>query len=435
MQNDFEKQVSRKMDELDLVPSDPVWNRIENQIRFKKERRRLVIWIPLFLFLLIGSGTWFYFSRNNDSVAGSAEQNTAGPTQTNTTQNSSDPITQGKDAVKIQQEKKVSIISSTASSPATSSNIISRPQKISSTKGNRSALSSTKNAGIVKNAINTSTEDQVSSEQVISNPVTDPSMVVEFPEDKIDSIAESNITSDTTEENALPSLDKTKNNKNKKWQFGFSIGAGISGEGDRSTGSSRNEMLQSNQPTSGISPIASPAEEGLFISAGIELRKPVSARASILTGLRYQYYSSKRATGMPIASTFFADRQVSYANSTSQGVYYPNSRYHYLSIPVYLQYQFIKNLPLHIEAGISVQKLISSSSIIYDRSTNTYYSGKEGIARTQLMTGLGLAYSFQLKNSNSLLLGPSLQYGLKAVNKKENRNMYSVGLNAQFFFK
>jgi hypothetical protein len=151
--------------------------------------------------------------------------------------------------------------------------------------------------------------------------------------------------------------------------------------------------------------------------------------------LRYQYYSSKRATGMPIASTSFADRQVSYANSTSQGVYYPNSYYHYLSIPVYLQYQVIKNIPLHLDAGISVQKLLSSHSIIYDRSTNTYYPGKEGIAKTQLVTGLGLGYSFNLKNKNSLLLGPSFQYGLNAVNKKENRNLYSFGLNAQYYFK
>jgi hypothetical protein len=434
MQNEFEKQVSRKMEELDLHPSEPVWDRIESQIRFKKERRRLVIWIPLLLFLLIGSGIWFYFFKKDETVAGRVEQSPAGTANTKTPKKSSNPISQENVAVIIHTENKQPIKSSATLSSENSLTQLSRPQKINNTSINRFDLTGTKNTGVVKTENPSSTQDQGSSEPVISNPVTEPS-IVEPTKDRIDSIAETTIPSDTSELNTSPALAKTIKKENKKWQPGFSVGAGISGEGDRSAGSSRNEMLQSNQPTSGISPIASPAEEGLFISAGIELRKPVSARASLLTGLRYQYYTSKRATGMPIASTSFADRQVSYANSTSQGVYYPNSHYHYLSIPVYLQYQVIKNIPLHLDAGISVQKLLSSNSVIYDRSTNTYSPGKEGIAKTQLMTGLGLGYSFNLKNKNSLLLGPSFQYGLNAVNKKENRSLYSFGLNAQYYFK
>ena len=58
MQNSFERQVQEKMDELQLVPSEPVWQNIEKQIRAKKDRRRFVLWMPV-LFLLLGGGVWW----------------------------------------------------------------------------------------------------------------------------------------------------------------------------------------------------------------------------------------------------------------------------------------------------------------------------------------------------------------------------------------
>ena len=68
MQNEFEKQVQQKMEELDLVPSAPVWQKIEAQIRQKKDRRRLILWIPMLLILLLG-GTWWLSQTNEKSEA------------------------------------------------------------------------------------------------------------------------------------------------------------------------------------------------------------------------------------------------------------------------------------------------------------------------------------------------------------------------------
>lgn len=58
MQNDFEKQVQQKMEELDLIPSAPVWEKIELQIRDKKDRRRYVLWFFLLCLLLGGGVAW-----------------------------------------------------------------------------------------------------------------------------------------------------------------------------------------------------------------------------------------------------------------------------------------------------------------------------------------------------------------------------------------
>src|SRR6476620_9637871 len=65
MPNNFEKQVKEKMDELNFVPTAPVWEHIEKKIRAKKDRRRFFLWLPLVL-LLTGTGTWLLHNRQNN---------------------------------------------------------------------------------------------------------------------------------------------------------------------------------------------------------------------------------------------------------------------------------------------------------------------------------------------------------------------------------
>ena len=49
-ENDFEKQVQQKMDELQFVPSDAVWHEVEKQIDGRKKRRLYFYGCLLFLF-------------------------------------------------------------------------------------------------------------------------------------------------------------------------------------------------------------------------------------------------------------------------------------------------------------------------------------------------------------------------------------------------
>src|SRR4051812_29977865 len=72
MQNEFEKQVREKMKELNLVPSAPVWDRVEEQIRQKKDRRRAIIWLPL-LGLLLAGGIWWLNDAGNQPTFSGAE--------------------------------------------------------------------------------------------------------------------------------------------------------------------------------------------------------------------------------------------------------------------------------------------------------------------------------------------------------------------------
>jgi hypothetical protein len=68
MQNEFEKQVQQKMEELKLVPSEPVWQKVEMQIRKEKDRRRMIFWIPLFA-ILLGGGLWVGIDQYSNNIS------------------------------------------------------------------------------------------------------------------------------------------------------------------------------------------------------------------------------------------------------------------------------------------------------------------------------------------------------------------------------
>lgn len=90
MQNEFEKQVQQKMEELNLVPSEPVWQKVELQIRRKKDRRRLFFWLPLAV-LLVGGGLWYAMSESSKT---SSSENTRSQTEKQTTDTPLVPVTE-----------------------------------------------------------------------------------------------------------------------------------------------------------------------------------------------------------------------------------------------------------------------------------------------------------------------------------------------------
>jgi len=62
-ENEFEKQVQQKMNELKFVPSEAAWERVEKQIANKKKRRRALLWLPLLLLLLGGTAGYYYMNQ------------------------------------------------------------------------------------------------------------------------------------------------------------------------------------------------------------------------------------------------------------------------------------------------------------------------------------------------------------------------------------
>ena len=67
-ENNFEKNVQQRMEELKLQPSGTVWGKVYDKIRKEKKRRRFIVWFLLFAFLLLGGGGWWLLRDNNNHI-------------------------------------------------------------------------------------------------------------------------------------------------------------------------------------------------------------------------------------------------------------------------------------------------------------------------------------------------------------------------------
>ncbi len=68
MHDSFEKKVQKKMEELSLTPSAPVWEKVEMEIKPEKKKKRAFFWIP-FLGLLLAGGYAAYILFNDKKEA------------------------------------------------------------------------------------------------------------------------------------------------------------------------------------------------------------------------------------------------------------------------------------------------------------------------------------------------------------------------------
>lgn len=81
-ENEFEKRVQDKMEELSFIPSDVVWHKVEEELRPKKEKRRLLWMLPLFIiFIGIGLWKWTTYSHNNSKPYVAANESVKQPTK------------------------------------------------------------------------------------------------------------------------------------------------------------------------------------------------------------------------------------------------------------------------------------------------------------------------------------------------------------------
>ena len=63
--NEFEKNVRKEMDEFKVQPSGEVWLKIEDRIREKKRKRRIIFFILFsFIALMLGGYGIYNFSGN-----------------------------------------------------------------------------------------------------------------------------------------------------------------------------------------------------------------------------------------------------------------------------------------------------------------------------------------------------------------------------------
>ena len=178
-------------------------------------------------------------------------------------------------------------------------------------------------------------------------------------------------------------------------------------------------------------------------SAGADVRKNVTGRLDITAGLGYSYYSTAIYIGSKINAATTLSRvneQVKVndyflASGINKERY--TNQYHYIELPIGLDWKVLKKKPLQWHSGVTISHLIATNALYYSNQQNVYYKDEGVFNKTQFSLFTDLSYRIIKLKSGALYAGPQLQLGLSNLLKKEaygTQHLFFAGLNTHFDF-
>lgn len=440
MQNEFEKQVQQKMEELKLVPSDPVWQKVEMQIRKKKDRRRAILWIPLIV--LLAGGLWIGIEQypNNENRQSKIEHlKKENPVVVTTStpgiveENRPTPM----DKTPLHFEKKIKA-KPTGLNLSPAGNVfeqLNTANKISFVE-KKNASPSIKEPVIVENIIQ---QDNQLPRQV--NVDTSLKTIPNYDTIATSNKVEQNATAaPVKQDSTVVKKPEVKKHALRKWKYNLLAVAGLSGLGRINMYNGQKSLSAYNAPPAGANGGGQfnygPSEvaKGFSYAIGALANKQLGKKTLFSVGLQYNYYSNTIEVGSNVnQSRVIMDYAVTqfYSNQTNAREPYRN-HYHFITIPVVFDWQLLKKYPLNFNTGLSLQYLLQTNALRFDYATQAYFHNIKAFNRAQLMSELGLSYSVPLKQK-PLTFGPQLQYGLTRLEKGNvDHHLFSYGLKVQW---
>ncbi|HVF80575.1 MAG TPA: hypothetical protein VM884_01500 [Flavisolibacter sp.] len=467
MHDSFEKEVQRKMEEMQLTPSAPVWEKIEVEIKGKKKRRRGVFWLLLAGLLLAGGGWWGYQSLHKDHLQASMQteirtkkSNPDTSASTQTYPHSPDPTDAAAKAIAL--EPIVRLTKKLKRYPAPAA--VKKPTRF---EGVTAEVAEPKNVRTVTSRDQTGTslikEDKKrgaeangskSKEMITSISETTPSTKnTDTPgvaKEQIPVITDSAPKPTISKEQVLPaaidsSLKKKVAAASKAWKKQLSISIGRSSYQNYSTAVNQ---LNYSSPITGAGSNGNfafyyprPASAGFGFSTGLALLKQLGKKWELGVGLQYAYYSTQISVGdkkaMDTAVTFNMEKIAVDEFFTNTGNNNYINRFHVLEIPIRFSYQPLSTLPVFLSAGASYGRLVSTNALTYSRPSNLYYKNKENYNRNYLSVNASVQYRFKSKKRFSIQTGPLVQYNLKRLQKEDITNiphLFFAGLKTDIRF-
>ncbi|MGZ4011708.1 MAG: hypothetical protein ACXVLF_12195 [Flavisolibacter sp.] len=447
------------MEELKLVPSEPVWEKVEMQIRKEKDRRRALLWIPLFA--LVGAGLWLGIDKYAQRTAFKSPP----------------PVKENHVGLPA-SESHAPVESFKANPKATSGNHLTIPKagienrrftpgdvKRSSAKAIESSVAISK---VPKVSVPASKETAV-AESTENNNKNDKTEVIQGKE-SIPSIQPKTTQPSDSSKAAKPTISATtqpvktdstavkagpvkKYAISRQWKFNLVVASGWSGLGKVEFSNGQKSMNVYSSPPSGTSNGGtgqysyygpSAVEKGFAFTAGARAKKQLTKRTSFATGLLYDYYSNTIQVGSQVnqnttllsypVSRFYYSAYQYYSGQTTVLQPYKN-KYHFVTVPAEMDWQILKKHPLNLSFGLSFQYLVATNALRYDYNTQAYFHNISAFNRAQLMSGISMTYSVPLRKK-PLSFGPQFQYGLTRLEKgNADNHLFSYGLKAQWQFK
>jgi len=457
-QNNFEKDIHRKLEELKIDPSDSVWKNVQEHI-VKKEKKRRILFLLFFLFLLIFSAGYWLFNSN----ANKQERN----------------LVIAKTSMK--DSKPTNNPDSSFNRPGTNPDILSNPDSIKEAYGNKknNPIRDEKNKAIKdeKNILNIkerifSNESRKDSSKATNNQESqfatekpnisilenEPDVVTKIKkeetifqkENKNDSLQnptelEKN-NSKTVTKNDLPIKKQPKKVQKYPWTFGITFSGGNSfTTGNHSAMNNVYSNPSSNSNSGGIPgfyPVPSELKNSSGFFVGAILEKNISGINEMSFGISYQYFSLENKVG----TTLYPSTSLQYLNS-SGNLYSGNNitrtyinKFHFLEIPVTFNFRLNKNksVPLFWNAGINISELISSNALQFQTNPGVYYNDNSFFNKTQFGLHTGFSVTLFAKEKTPLSIGPYFYYGPSNV---ANKGLYTkthfnyFGLETKILFR
>jgi hypothetical protein len=209
---------------------------------------------------------------------------------------------------------------------------------------------------------------------------------------------------------------------------------------------------------------AAPLKSGLSWSAGGFVQKQLSKRISLSAGVQYSYFSTKMQVGEfmkyaisvsnanydQVVSDFYQGNRSAYnvgggLNTTSyprppQDHEYTN-KYHFLEIPVKIHWLVTNEeaaLPVMVDGGLSVARLLHSNALHYDGTNDVYYRDSDYFNKIQAGITAGVNVALFNDSKHPVWIGPTIKYQLSNLITSDlsgGQHLWSFGLGAKFFLK
>lgn len=474
-ENEFEKQVREKMEQLDFDPSESVWTGVNMEINKDKKRRVPFFWLFFLPGLLLAGGAYYFVASNNTPVKSLKlpEQSDIAKKQSN------EPATQSiepqKDIQKISNDRSAEPQNNIRKTPngktANDAKIAVHNSLHSANSANQNAAGYSGNQKLTKkekqttNGLSEENNSSPGNAAVVGTGATAADKQSSKPEtieteNKNKKISDSTVgkivTAKAANNSKKDSVTNTATAKNKEqktkhsaWRIGYTLNAGFSNLNQDLFNSVKTLSLTTNLASTPPGNInrgtvtysSSPIHAGFSFAAGAFVTRDLSKRFSFSAGINYHYYSTKMNTGSEVDAALYSVN--AYSPFIPGNIYYENgntqsftNQYHFIEIPLSVNYRLNKSkkTPIIWELGLTPGYIISSNALYYDPNTNLYSNKYLQPNKMQLNGVTALMVGVPL-HSGELQIGPQVQYGFTGfVNTSDGNpgHLFYAGLKISF---
>lgn len=475
-ENNFEKQVRERLDELRFQPTAPVWQQVSAHIRKRRKRRRLAYFTIAALILATTAIGWPHFSQwaggkepvaQNDSADDVVKNNPASSREQSETgtgevpANLTDRLPNGNNQG-LQQQSSASAITEPGSKAA---NLPTDPYSRESVAGPAELINKSvtqkQNTGRSQPNRNRQTADgpatdkvnrqitdraKTSGENNNQSPSSLPQTTIAFAGDNIkepiiDQVAALHQQEPVALEDQLHEINgkgihivesKSADIPRKKLSWGFEFSAGIAQRRDQALpgvfkGQQAMDLYVGSPVSMGpnatlaiIRNFPSQSQPGAAFSVGLTAKLPLTRRLNLRGGLRYSYQSERIDVGKrkdtTVVITNFASQTV-----TTRTVYegrnnrsYTN-RYHFVELPIAMDVQLNRGrkTPIYWELGAAPSYMMGSDALVYDTAfSGIYYKDRTVLQRFQLSATSAFSIELGSRKGPRWSIGPEVRMQL-----------------------